>query len=260
MMLNVNDVSYRIGDKPILRGCSLDVQDGETLGLVGPNGAGKSTLLRTLYGALTPDSGTVTVAGRDLAQLSAREIAKVMAVVVQEPAGDISLSVADTVLMGRTPHRGIFGTLDTRDEEIAEAALSRVRAADLASRGMDELSGGEKQRVFIARALCQEPSLLLLDEPTNHLDISAQHQILSLISDLPTTCVVVLHDLNLAARYCDRIALIADGDVIHIGSPEDVLNEKTVAETFAVQADRVYSPDAIAQLLFRREVRTEVGP
>lgn len=252
MMLDVSAVSYRIGGKTILQGCSFSVEDGETLGLVGPNGAGKSTLMRVLYGALTPDSGTVAIAGRSLTELSTREIAKIVAVVVQEPAGDISLSVADTVLMGRTPHKGLFSTLNTRDEAIAADTLSRAGVEALSGRMMDELSGGEKQRVFIARALCQEPSLLLLDEPTNHLDISAQHQILSLISRLPTTCVVVLHDLNLAARYCDRIALIDGGNVIDIGSPEDVLTEKTVAEVFGVQADRVYSPDAIAQLLFRK--------
>ncbi|WP_026820106.1 ABC transporter ATP-binding protein [Arthrobacter castelli] len=250
-MLSAAGISHAYGSTPVLRDVSLTARNGEILGLIGPNGSGKTTLLRTLYGALTPDTGMVTFDGVDVRTISARQIARQIAVVVQEPAGDLMQTVADTVLMGRTPHRGLFARHSARDERLAVSALERVGALHLASRGLDELSGGEKQRVLMARALVQQAQCLLLDEPTNHLDISYQHQVLQLVRELALTTVVVLHDLNLAARYCDSIVLLSAGNVHATGTPSEVLTADTVKSVYGVEADDVLAADGTLQLLFR---------
>lgn len=251
-MLEAQDISFGFGQRQVLRHCNLTVKAGETLGLLGPNGEGKSTLLRLLYGALKPDEGSVRFEGKEISTLRRRELAQRIAVVIQEQRGDISLRVSDVVLMGRIPHRSPLGSTTTRDEELAISALNRVDALHLADRQLSELSGGEQQRVLIARALCQDPGCLLLDEPTNHLDVSFQHQILELIRGLEMTCVVVLHDANLAARYCDRIALLGNGTITQVGTPRRVLTPKSVAQLFDVTAEAVEASDGAPQLLFRR--------
>lgn len=253
MTLEAHDVAFGFNRRQVLRGCSLSVRDGETLGLIGPNGEGKSTLLKLLYGALKPDSGSVLLDGQPINSLKRGELARHIAVVVQEQRGDISLRVSDAVLMGRIPYRSALGSSSARDEELAIDALERVGALHLADRQIDELSGGEQQRVLIARGLCQAPQYLLLDEPTNHLDINFQHQILDLIRSLEMTSVVVLHDPNLAARYCDRIALLGNGTIREIGTPQEVLTPANVSQLFDVTSESVEASDGAPQLLFRRE-------
>lgn len=252
MTLEARDVSFGFNRRQVLRGCDLTVRTGETLGLLGPNGEGKSTLLKLLYGALKPDAGSVTLDGQPISGLKRRDLARRIAVVVQEQRGDISLRVSDAVLMGRIPHRSSLGAPTAPDEELAVAALERVGALHLADRQIDELSGGEQQRVLIARSLCQDPQYLLLDEPTNHLDINFQHQILDLIRGLEMTCVIVLHDPNLAARYCDRIALLGNGTIRQIGTPKEALTPNNVSRLFGVTTEAVEASDGAPQLLFRR--------
>lgn len=252
VVLAADGISHSYSGSSVLRNVALQVGRGEVVGLIGPNGSGKTTLLRTLFGALRPDEGTISICGRPLASLSRRQMARYLAVVVQEPLSDLVISVADMVLLGRTPHRGAFSGSGERDDELAAMALERVSALPLAQRDMSELSGGEKQRVLIARALAQEPECLLLDEPTNHLDIGYQHQILDLVRGLGMTALVVLHDLNLAARYCDRLVMLDDGQVRACGSVRDVLRPELVGPVYRIGVEALVSDEDVTQLIFRR--------
>lgn len=252
-MLRAHEVTHSYGEHPALRDVSLRAGRGEVVGLIGPNGSGKSTLLRILYGALVPDSGYVEFDGSDVRRIPPKKLAQRVAVVVQEPPSDLMLSVADIVRLGRTPHLGMFDRRGSEDERLAAEALDRVGLLHLASREFSGLSGGEKQRVLIARALAQEAECLLLDEPTNHLDISYQHQVLNLVRELGITAVVVLHDLNLAARYCDSIVLLSSGQLYAEGSPDEVLTKNTLEPVYNVTIERVAAADSTTQLLFRRE-------
>lgn len=175
------------------------------IGLVGPNGSGKSSLLRAVYRVLRPDAGRVRVDGADAWSLPVRRLARTLAAVVQETAADFDLTVREVVAMGRTPHKRLLEGETAEDARLIESALESVDAATLAARPFDRLSGGERQRVLIARALAQQPSLLVLDEPTNHLDIRHQLDVLGILRRLPATALAALHDLNLAAYYCDRL-------------------------------------------------------
>ncbi len=251
-LLAARGIGHSYGRRPVLTGVDLQVRRGELLGLLGPNGGGKTTLLRTLFGALRPLEGTVMFDGRPLEQLNPRQIAQRIAVVVQEPQSELMLSVADMALLGRTPHLGMFSRRSSRDDAIAAAALEKVGALGLAHREVSELSGGEKQRVLIARALVQEADCLLLDEPTNHLDIGYQHQVLDLVRSLGMTAVVVLHDLNLAARYCDRLVLLDRGRVRADGEAREVLQPELIGALYGVGAERTAAYDEVPQLLFRR--------
>ncbi len=249
-LFEVESVSLRYGRTPVLDDVSFSTRPDEVLGLVGPNGSGKTTLLRLLHGALRPDAGSVRFAGREVAAVPRREMARNVAVVVQEPPGDLELSVAETVLMGRLPHRRLFDRGAAADEALAVEALDRVGALHLADRGLTELSGGERQRVLMARALVQQARCLLLDEPTNHLDVGFAHQLLALVRDLGLPTIVVLHDLNLAARYCDRIVLLANGRVLAHGAPAAVLTPERVSAVYGVGAEFVIAGDGTGQLLF----------
>ncbi len=253
-MITAEGVEFAYPGRPVLHGVDLAAEHGSVLGLVGPNGSGKTTLLRTLYGSLRPSGGTVLIDSESMSGLPAREIARRLAVVVQEPPGDLPLLVSDMVLLGRTPHRTAFGRASNRDEQIAADALSQVGALRLAGLPFDGLSGGERQRVLIARALAQESTHLLLDEPTNHLDVRYQHEVLDLVAGLAHrdghTVAVVLHDLNLAATYCDRILLLDDGRVVADGSPEDVLTPEHLEPVYQVLVRRFELDDGF-QLAFR---------
>ncbi|WP_337059959.1 ABC transporter ATP-binding protein [Kineococcus sp. G2] len=250
-MIRARGVRFAHRRRPVLHGVDLDAAPGRVLGVVGPNGSGKTTLLRTLHGSLRPAAGRVEVDGEDVASLSAREVARRVAVVAQEDEGVPPLTVADVVLLGRTPHRGAFSRTSAADEEGAAAALERVGALHLAGRPFPELSGGERRRVLIARALAQDAPNLLLDEPTNHLDVRHQHDVLALLRGLGRTVVVVLHDLNLAAAHCDEVLLLDAGRVVAAGDPGHVLTPRRVEAVYGVQARRVEVEDGF-QLLLRR--------
>lgn len=251
VVLEARGVSHRFGSLEVLRGIDLVARRGEVVGLVGPNGSGKTTALRILHRDLVPDHGQVHFEGRDLGSLSGRERARRLAVMTQESTGELPMTAADAVMLGRLPHRGLFGAAAAADELLAAEALELVGAAHLARQDLATLSGGERQRVLLARALAQHPQLLLLDEPTNHLDIGAQHHTLQLVRSQRLTTLVVLHDLNLAARYCDRVVVLEDGRVRADGPPQEVLDEDLVGELYAVTADRRTAADGTGQLLFR---------
>jgi iron complex transport system ATP-binding protein len=237
----------------LLGGVTLAARPGETLGLLGPNGAGKSTLLRCLWGALAPSEGRVSIDGRDAATLPARARARLVAAVPQESPPDFGLSVREVVETGRTAHaRGLFGG-DAAGRAAVDAALARMRLTALAARPFAALSGGERKRALIARALAQQPRALILDEPANHLDIRHQLEVMALLRELGATVIVAMHDLELAARFCDRLAVLSHGRLVAEGPPEAVLTPARVAEVFAVRARiRREPPDAGLRLSFDR--------
>ncbi|GAB6903023.1 ABC transporter ATP-binding protein [Kineosporia succinea] len=238
-MIEANGLHFSYGKTEVVSDVSLTARSGRVLGLIGPNGSGKTTLLRLLYGSLRPASGSVVVDERPLPRLGARESARHLAVVVQENAAETTMTVAEMVLLGRTPHQGSFARVRTEDEEIAWTSLRRVGGLHLAARSFAGLSGGEKQRVLIARALAQRASHLLLDEPTNHLDIRYQHEILSLVAALETTVVVVLHDLNLALRYCDDLVLLENGRLVGSGPAAQVVEGDLIERVYGIGVQRI---------------------
>ncbi|WNV87586.1 ABC transporter ATP-binding protein [Umezawaea sp. Da 62-37] len=239
----VDSLSVALGGTPIVSEANLTVGAGEMVGIVGPNGSGKSTLLRVIYRALRPEAGLVRVDGSDVWRLSARESAQRTAVVVQESGSDFVLKVADVVAMGRNPHKGPLDRDTGEDRRICAQALARTGVSALAGRDYDTLSGGEKQRVLLARALTQQPRLLVLDEPTNHLDIRFQLELLNLVRTLGVSTLTVMHDLTLAVGHCDRVYVLHRGRVVADGPPAEVLTPELVAEVFGVRSHRWTDPD-----------------
>jgi iron complex transport system ATP-binding protein len=224
---------------PVLAGVTLDVPGGSFVGIVGPNGSGKTTLLRSIARVLRPSSGAVLIDGREVFSISARELAREQAVVPQDTVPAFDFTALEIVLMGRSPHLGRFQSESAADMAIAEQAMRSTGTWGVARRPFAALSGGERQRVVIARALAQEPRVILLDEPTNHLDINYQFEILSLISRLNRekgiTVVAVLHDLNLAAQYCDTLVMIGGGRVQAMGAPSRVLTAENVRNVYGAE-------------------------
>lgn len=234
--ITAESVSWSAGGRLVIDGVSLTVADGETLGLLGPNGAGKSSLLRLLAGLRPPDGGAVLLTGRPLAGLRRRAVARRIAVVEQQVSTELDVTVEQIVRLGRIPHRGIWSGDTEADNRAVERALAHTETAGMRDRNWRTLSGGEQQRVQIARALAQEPRELLLDEPTNHLDIRHQFELLALIRALPVTAVVTLHDLTLAALFCDRLVVLDKGRVVAAGTPAEVLTAELISSVYGVAA------------------------
>ncbi len=239
--LDIRDIDVSLGGTQVLHGVSLRAASGETVGLLGPNGSGKSTLLRAAYGVVRPTAGSVRTAGLEVRTTRPRELAQRCAVLTQDHAVDLELTVLDVVLLGRIPHPRSRGGR-RNDLDLAHDCLARVDGTHLTERAFPTLSGGERQRVLLARALCQEPQILLLDEPTNHLDVSHQLELLELVTTLDITCVVALHDLTLAATYCDRIALLDSGRLVAYGRPAEVLTSARVEAVYGVACDVLPHP------------------
>ena len=242
MTLAARQIRWLAGRKVIVDGVTVSVERGRTLGLIGPNGSGKSSLIRLLAGLRIPESGEVSLEGRAVGQLGRRDLARRVAVVEQHSVTEANVTVLDVVRLGRTPHRTALSPWTAEDERIVGEALARVGLEDRRDQFWHTLSGGERQRVQLARALAQAPSFLILDEPTNHLDIQHQIEILKLVSELPLTTVVAIHDLNLAARFCDALAVLAEGRLVAAGSPEEILTEELIATVFGVEAKVSLSP------------------
>ncbi|WP_215450429.1 ABC transporter ATP-binding protein [Streptomyces sp. ATCC 21386] len=234
--LATDRVSRSIDGRLILDGVSVAPRPGSVTGLLGPNGSGKSTFLRLLSGVLAPTSGVVTLDGRPLPDWGRRPVARRVAVVEQQADTLVELTVLDVVRLGRIPHRRAWTPATEADENAVRTALERTGLTDRADQPWHTLSGGERQRVQIARALAQEPRELLLDEPTNHLDIHHQLDLLHLVAELPVTSVVALHDLNLAAMYCDQVVVLRDGRVVAAGTPAATLTESLIADVYGVRA------------------------
>ncbi|MET7362342.1 ABC transporter ATP-binding protein [Streptomyces sp. NPDC005562] len=242
MELRLDGLGVVTDGRSLVRDLSLTVGSGRVVGLVGPNGSGKSTALRCVYRALRPTTGTVTVGGDDLAGLTARRGAQLVAAMTQDGAVDLDFTVEEVVALGRTPHQRGNQALDRRERELCARALERLGIRHLARRSALTLSGGERQRVLLARALVQEPEILVLDEPTNHLDVRHQVEVLSHLRGAGLTVLVVLHDLNLAAAACDRLGVLCQGRLVATGTPAEVLTEELVADVFGVKATVVPHP------------------
>ena len=242
MTIRGDDIHVDIDDASILAGCSFDVRAGEVLGLIGPNGSGKSTLLRTVYRAIKPATGALWIGEDDVWSLTARQSAQRTAVVTQNTSTDFQFSVAEMVLMGRGPHKGLLDRDTSHDRRKVAWALRAVDMYAFRSRVFSTLSGGEKQRVLVARALAQESRVLVLDEPTNHLDAHAQLDILGLVRSLQLTTIVALHDLNLAATYCERVCLLDHGTIVGIAPPRALLTADVLRDVFRVDGEWLTSP------------------
>ncbi|AZM49624.1 ABC transporter ATP-binding protein [Streptomyces sp. WAC 06738] len=251
MELRLDGLSVVTDGKNLVRELSLTVPDGEVVGLVGPNGSGKSTALKCVYRALRPTSGALWVGGDDLTELTMRRSAQTVAATTQDGTVELDFTVAEVVALGRAPHLRGNRPLGPRERELCERAMTQLGIRHLAGRSVLTLSGGERQRVLLARALVQEPKILVLDEPTNHLDVRHQVDLLSYLKGSGLTVLVVLHDLNLAALACDRIAMLSQGRLVAAGPPAEVLTAGQVSAVFGVTADIVPHPFTGApQLLY----------
>ena len=215
---------------------------GEIVGLVGPNGSGKSTVLRCVYRALAPTGGVITIDGTPITAQSRRTTARQLAALTQDGGSDLDFTVAELVALGRAPHQSGNQALSDRERELCRAAMERLEIGHLADRGFHSLSGGERQRVLLARVLVQEPRILILDEPTNHLDLRHQVGTLAALRGSGLTVLVVLHDLNLAALICDRIAVLQHGSLVLQGSPEQVLTPTMLLDVFGIEATIIPHP------------------
>lgn len=259
--LVAQEIEAGYGDRRILHGLDLTAPEGRITAIVGANACGKSTLLRVMSRLLAPERGQVLLDGRAIHRTPPRELARTLGLLPQSPLAPEGIAVVDLVSRGRHPHHGLLSRWTARDDEAVAAALEATGTTELAERALDELSGGQRQRVWIAMALAQETDVLLLDEPTTFLDIANQLEVLELLRDLNrrrgVTVAMVLHDLNLAARYADVLVAMAGGRVHSAGSPEEVLTETTVAEVFGldcrVMADPVSGKPMMLPVAARRQ-------
>ncbi|MEZ5378557.1 MAG: ABC transporter ATP-binding protein [Acidimicrobiales bacterium] len=246
--LSAESVTLAYGDRTVVEALDLAVPTGRITAIVGANACGKSTLLRALVRLLEPSEGRVVLDGKDLRQRATKDVARTLGLLPQSPLAPEGIAVADLVARGRHPHQNWMGRWSTDDAEAVTEALAMTGTADLADRLVDELSGGQRQRVWIAMALAQRTDILLLDEPTTYLDVSHQVEVLDLLVDLNrrrgTTVVMVLHELNLAARYADFLVAMANGRIAALGPPEQVVSEALVDEVFGLASHVMTDPVA----------------
>ncbi|MFA5311853.1 MAG: ABC transporter ATP-binding protein [Methanomassiliicoccales archaeon] len=239
-MLNTRGLSFKYRERPVLDNVDLEIKKGEIIGILGPNGCGKTTLLKLLNRDLRPDSGVVSIEGKDLKNISKRAIAQQIAVVPQSNEIRFAFSVKDIVAMGRMPFLERFQVESSEDMRMIDEAMEKTNITEFADRLINTMSGGERQRVIIARAIAQKPEIILLDEPTLHLDVCHQFEVLDLVrrlsSDEKLTVVIVSHDLPMVVKYCDRIVLIHDHKVFAIGTPEQVLTPENMRIVFNINA------------------------
>ena len=238
-MIEVHSVSFRYHEDWVLQDVSFRVEKGEFVGVIGPNGSGKTTLLKTLYRFLSPQKGEILFELVPMKKMDRTDIAKRIAVVAQETHLLFPFSVLETVLMGRSPHLGHLMFESEKDVEITKKAMEWTKMLPFSERSMDELSGGERKRVFIARALAQEPEVILLDEPTANLDIHHQMDFLDLILTLNRerglTIVMASHDMNIASEFCDRLILLQGGGVYKIGTPDEVITQENIEKVYGCE-------------------------
>lgn len=234
--LKIENLNYSINNKKIIENINLKIKEKSFVGLIGPNGCGKSTLLKNIYKVLTPSNGKIYIEEKNIKNLPSKEFARIVSVVAQNDIIDFDFSIKDIVLMGRYSHKKLFESNKKEDEKIVDEALEIVGLKGYEERSFFSLSGGEKQRVFIARAIVQQSEFIILDEPTNHLDIKYQIQIMNILKSLNKTTFSAIHDMNLAAYYCNYLIIMKDRKIYNMGTPEEVLTEKMFKEVFEVNA------------------------
>lgn len=243
MKIATEQLQATLGGSHILKGVSIEVSDKDFVGIIGPNGSGKSTLLKSIYRVLTPQSGTVFLDGNALNSYKPKESARKMAVVAQHNYYNFEFSVQDVVLMGRAPHKKAMERDNADDYRIVREALEKVNMGGFAQRSFSTLSGGEQQRVILARALAQQTQCLILDEPTNHLDIKYQLQLMDIVRSLRLTVVSAIHDLNIAAMYCNKLFVLQNGRIIAFGPPKQVLTREFIRQVYEVEAKLYTDPE-----------------
>lgn len=255
MRLEAADIEAVLGGNSILKGVSLEVEPGEFVGIIGPNGSGKSTLLKCIYRVLKPQAGVVRLDGTDMASLSYRKSAQAIAVLAQHNYYNFEFSVEDVVLMGRSPHKRAMERDNAEDYAIVAQALHTVGMETMAKRSFSTLSGGEQQRVILARALAQQTPCLILDEPTNHLDITYQLELMDIVQGLGRTVVSAIHDLNIAAMYCTRLFVMQQGKLVASGTPEEVLTPELISRVYGVRAQVFRDEAGFLRILYYPEDR-----
>ena len=256
MSLDLVGLSVDLGGRRIVSDIEITVPDGSFVGLLGPNGSGKSTILKTLYRVHRPATGRVLLDGTDLLSMPHKDAARRIAVVSQESTVEFDFTVLEMVMIGRTPHKRAFDRDDETDRDIVAEAIERVDCADLTHRSFNTLSGGEKQRVLIARAIAQGADHLILDEPTNHLDIRHQLEVLELVAGFGMTVLAALHDLSLASLFCDTVCLLSDGVIVITGPPKAVITAEIVRHAYGADVLVVEHPETgTPHLIPRRSAR-----
>lgn len=253
MEIEAKEIQSVLSGNHILKGVDLTAGRQELLGVIGPNGSGKSTLLKCIYRVLKPTAGAVYLDGKPLEQLSYRKSAQEVAVVAQHNYYNFDFCVRDVVLMGRAPHKRPLERDTAEDYRIVAEALETVGMADFADRTFSTLSGGEQQRVILARALAQQTPCLILDEPTNHLDIKFQLQLMDLVRGLNRTVIAAIHDLNIAALYCDRLCAVKDGKIVGEGTPRELLTPEFIRKVYEVDAQVMTGEDGAIHILYHAQ-------
>lgn len=249
-MLQVENLSFKIKEKKILVQAGFQVHEGEFVGIIGPNGSGKSTLLKNVYKVLKPQEGKIMFMNRDLLTMSNREMAQQLAVVIQEQEASFDFTVEEVVMMGRHAKKKMMESENEADREIVHQTLQATGLYEIREQSFITLSGGEKQRAFIARALVQDTPCLLLDEPTNHLDIKYQLELMNLVKAQKKTVVAVIHDLNIASMYCDRLYALKEGKIVASGTPKQVLTPEFIKEVYEVEAEIFDDTRGQSRILF----------
>ncbi|MDO4921654.1 MAG: ABC transporter ATP-binding protein [Phascolarctobacterium sp.] len=243
MKINLEELRIQFSGKEILKGVTLEFPAGKFTGLIGPNGSGKSTMLKCIYRILQPDRGAIYIDGKALEEYSVRETARKQAVLAQHNYYNFDFEVLDVVLMGRSPYKRPMEADDEEDYAIARECLAVVGMSAFAHSSFALLSGGEQQRIMLARALAQKTECLILDEPTNHLDIKYQLQLLNIVKSRKLTVVAALHDLNIAAAYCDMLVAMKNGSIVKIGTPQEVLTREFIHEMYEVESEIIRRSD-----------------
>lgn len=236
MNLETKDLKVLLNKNEILKGIDIELGNKEFIGVIGPNGSGKSTLLKCLYRNLSPSSGSIYIDNIEIGKISTRESAKKIGVLAQHNHHSFDFTVLDMVLMGRSPYKKLMDRDTKEDYDIVYEAIDKVNIRHLSNRSFNSLSGGEQQRVILARALAQKTKCLILDEPTNHLDIKYQLQLMEIVKDLGIEVIAAIHDLNIAAMYCDKIYVLKNGEIVAYGTPKDVLTKELIKEVYDVDA------------------------
>lgn len=245
MNIKTENIVVNLDSKNIIHDINIEVDNKEVVGIIGPNGSGKSTLLKCIYRILKPSSGIIKFDGNDIKSMSVKETSKNTAVLSQHNIYDFDFTVLEIVLLGRSPYKKFMERDNAEDYKIVNDALKKVNMLHLKDRTFQSLSGGEQQRVILARALAQQPQCLILDEPTNHLDIKYALQLMKIVKDLSIEVIAAIHDLNTAAMYCDKIYVLKDGEITKYGTPKEVLTSQLIKHVFEVDAKVIEDEDGI---------------
>ncbi len=250
MNISLKDIKIELGNNLVINEVDMEIKKGEIVGVIGPNGSGKTTLLKAIYRVLIPNGGEIFLGNKNLKEYSIKESARSMSVVAQHNYYNFEFSVHDIVLMGRAPYKKCFERSNATDYKMVDNSLKAVGLNQYGSRDFSTLSGGEQQRVILARALAQNTPCIILDEPTNHLDIKHQLEIMDIVTSLNHTVVAAIHDLNIALMYCDKVFVLKNGNIVCHGNTNEVLTEKTIREVFEVDCELLKNKEGKPRICF----------